>query len=157
VTIAGLGRGLLEMGSTMEGAFKSSWKILIADDHELIRRGTRALLESRGRIEVWEAKNGKEAVEKTRELKPDLVILDISMPVLDGFSAARAIRKFAPDIEILIVSVNKTEMFADIANRIGVSGYLTKSEGSRALLEAVEGALKNRETRARPTFLPASD
>ena len=71
-----------------------------------MRRGTRALLESRGGTEVWEAKDGKEAIEKTRELKPDLVILDVSMPLLDGFSAAREIKTFLrPQTRILIVFV----------------------------------------------------
>jgi DNA-binding NarL/FixJ family response regulator len=117
-------------------------QILIADDHELIRRGTRSLLEARFKAEVWEAANGREAVEKTRELKPDLIILDISMPILDGFSAAREIKKFAPESEILIVSLSRTEAFVDVARRIGVRGYLTKSEGSEALLKAVHAALK---------------
>jgi DNA-binding NarL/FixJ family response regulator len=109
---------------------KSSRKILLADDHELIRRGTRALLESRGETEVWEAENGREAVEKTRELKPHLVILDISMPLLDGFGAAREIRKFAPETAILIVPLDRTEAFAEVARKIGICGYVTKSEGS---------------------------
>lgn len=121
----------------------SCWRILVADDHELIRTGTRFLLESRCKAEVREAANGKEAVEKTTEWKPDLVILDVSMPLLDGFSAAREIRKVVPETQILIVSFNRTEAFQDVARRIGVSGYLTKSEGSEALLAAVAAALEN--------------
>jgi DNA-binding NarL/FixJ family response regulator len=120
----------------------SCWRILLADDHELIRRGTRSLLESLHNTEVLEAENGREAVEKTRELKPDLVILDVSMPVLDGFSAAREIRKFAPETQILIVSLSRTEAFIEVARRIGVSGYVTKSEGADALLRAVDAAFK---------------
>jgi DNA-binding NarL/FixJ family response regulator len=120
----------------------SCWRILLADDHELIRRGTRSLLESLHNTEVLEAENGREAVEKTRELKPDLVILDVSMPVLDGFGAAREIRKFAPETQILIVSLSRTEAFIEVARRIGVSGYVTKSEGGDALLRAVDAALR---------------
>ena len=119
------------------------WRILVADDHELIRTGTRFLLESRCKAQVCEAANGREAVEKTREWKPDLVILDVSMPLLDGFTAAREIRKLAPETPILIVSFSRTEAFLDVARRIGVSGYLMKSEGSEVLLAAVAAALEN--------------
>jgi YesN/AraC family two-component response regulator len=68
-------------------------RILIADDHEMIRRGVRSVLESRRDVDVCEAQNGAEAVEKTKEMNPDLVILDVSMPVLDGFTAARQIKR----------------------------------------------------------------
>ena len=126
-----------------QGMPKAGCRILIADDHELMRRGTRSLLESRDGTEVWEARDGKEAVEKTRELKPDLVILDVSMPLLDGFSAAREIKTFAPQTRILIVSLDRSDTFVDVARKIGVSGYLTKSEGSQVLLGAVNAALKS--------------
>ena len=88
-----------------------------------------------------EAENGAEAVEKFQEFKPDLVILDISMPKLDGFSAAREIRALNPDVPIIIFSLNRTELFSEIAERIGVSGYVTKSDGSQAFLSAVDAAL----------------
>jgi DNA-binding NarL/FixJ family response regulator len=127
----------------IEATQKPGWHILVADDHELIRKGTRSLLESRGNTKVWEAENGREAVEKTRELKPDLVILDVSMPLLDGFSAAREIIEFAPETRILIVSLTRTDAFVAVAHKIGVSGYLTKSEGSEALLNAVNATLMN--------------
>ena len=126
-----------------EATRKFSWHILIADDHELIRRGTRSLLESRIDTEVWEAENGREAVDKARTLKPDLVILDVSMPLLDGFSAARKIKEFAPETRILVVSLSRTDAFIDVARKIGVNGYVLKSEGSEALLKAVNAALEN--------------
>jgi DNA-binding NarL/FixJ family response regulator len=119
------------------------WKILIADDHELIRKGARAALEARGQTEVWEAENGKEAVEKARALQPHLAILDISMPFLDGFTAARQIREVAPETKILIVSLNKTETFVDVARKIGICGYVTKSDGTKAFLKAVSEALES--------------
>jgi DNA-binding NarL/FixJ family response regulator len=127
----------------------STQQILVADDHEIVRRGTRELLESRGGFEVAEAKDGQEAVDKTRELKPDLVILDISMPLMDGFSAAREIRKNMPEMPILIVSLNRTDIFAEVARRIGASGYVTKGEGADILLAAVRAALNHEE------FFPA--
>ena len=116
-------------------------RVLLADDHELVRKGTRWLLESRGDYDVSEAQTGQEAVDKTRELRPDLVILDISMPGMDGFSAAREIRKIAPETRILILSLNRTEVFSEVAQRIGVSGYVTKDEGAERLLTAVRAAL----------------
>ena len=118
-------------------------RILVADDHEMIRQGTRAVLETHGDFEICEAEDGKEAIEKVRDLKPDLVILDITMPKLDGLSAAREIRIIAPLTPILIVSFNKTDVFAEVARRIGVSGYISKSDGAKALLAAVDAALEN--------------
>src|SRR6266481_9683213 len=118
-------------------------RILIADDHEMIRRGVRSVLESRRDVEVCEAQNGVEAVEKTKEMNPDLVILDVSMPVLDGFTAARQIKEVSPLTRILMFSLHRTEAFVKVAQKIGVSGYLTKTEDAQTLLNAVEAALHN--------------
>src|SRR5712691_8784582 len=109
--------------------------ILIADDHEIMRKGIRSVLESREDIEVHEAKNGKEAIDKTHELQPHLVILDVSMPVLDGFSAAREIKKIFPRIPIIIFSLDRTETFAEVAKKIGVNAYISKSDGGETLLK----------------------
>jgi DNA-binding NarL/FixJ family response regulator len=117
--------------------------ILIADDHEIMRRGIRSVLESRDDIKVYEAKNGKEAIAKTQELQPHLVILDVSMPVLDGFTAAREIKKIFPQIPILIFSLDRTEAFTEVAKRIGVSGYLSKNDVGETLLKAIDAALNN--------------
>jgi len=117
--------------------------ILIADDHEIMRRGIRSVLESRDDIKVYEAKNGKEAIAKTHELQPHLVILDVSMPVLDGFTAAREIKKIFPQIPILIFSLDRTEAFTEVAKRIGVSGYLSKNDVGETLLKAIDAALNN--------------
>jgi diguanylate cyclase (GGDEF)-like protein/PAS domain S-box-containing protein len=119
-----------------------SSRILIADDHEMVRRGIRSLLESSGRdIQVLEASDGKEAVEKTKDLKPDLVILDISMPLLDGFSAAKEIKKMSAGTPILILTFEKSKMLTEVAHGIGVSGYITKGEDGGALLKAIDSAI----------------
>lgn len=118
-------------------------RILIADDHEIMRTGVRSVLESDGGFDVCEAKDGKEAIEKTKELRPDLVILDVSMPVLDGFSAAREIKKDFPGIPILFFSLHRTGPFTDVAQKIGASGYVTKTEDRQTLLRAVRAALSN--------------
>ena len=118
-------------------------RILIVDDHEIMRRGIRSVLESRDDIEVYEAENGKEAIDKTHEIQPHLVILDVSMPVLDGFSAAREIKKAIPQIPIIIFSLDRTETFAEVAKKIGVSAYISKVDVGETLLKAVEAALNN--------------
>lgn len=116
-------------------------RILIADDHEMMRLGLRSFLQAHREVEVLEASDGREAVEKTAESKPDLVILDISMPVMDGFSAAREIKRVAPETPILILTFQKNDTLAETARKIGVNGYLTKGEDSAALLRAIDGAI----------------
>lgn len=123
-------------------------RILLADDHEAVRRGLRALLETQERWRVCgEAEDGHEAVEKTKALKPDVVILDISMPTLSGFGAARLIKEFCPDTPILVYSMHRSKAFLEEARRIGVGGYISKSEDGPTLLMAVD-AVQNR----RPFF-----
>ena len=86
-------------------------RILIADDHEAVRKGVCAILSSRADVEVCgEAENGRETVEKANALKPDLIILDITMPVLSGFEAAREIRKTLPYVPILILSMHESSL-----------------------------------------------
>jgi diguanylate cyclase (GGDEF)-like protein/PAS domain S-box-containing protein len=117
-------------------------RVLIADDHEMVRRGIRSLLESSHRdIQVLEASNGREAVEKAIGSKPDLVILDVSMPLLDGFSAAREIRKVAADTPILILTFEKSKTLTAMAKSIGVNGYITKDENAETLLRAIDAAM----------------
>jgi DNA-binding NarL/FixJ family response regulator len=118
-------------------------RILIADDHEIVRQGMRTILESQRDFEVFEAHDGEEAVEKAKELHPDLVILDISMPRLDGFSAARKIKQQSPPTPIVIFSLDRTEAFIEVAQKIGASGYITKGESGQTLLKAVDAALRN--------------
>jgi DNA-binding NarL/FixJ family response regulator len=114
-------------------------RVLIADDHEAVRRGVCAILESRVGLEVCgEAKDGAEAVEKARELQPDLIILDITMPVLGGLAAAREIRMFLPRTPILIFSMHESREMMEEARKIGAQGYVTKQEAGRSLLDAVD-------------------
>jgi DNA-binding NarL/FixJ family response regulator len=117
-------------------------RILIADDHEIVRQGMRTILESQF-FEVYEAHDGEDAVRKTKELQPDLVILDISMPRLDGFSAARQIKQQSPLTPIVIFALDRTETFIEVAQKIGASGYITKGESGQMLLKAVDVALHN--------------
>src|SRR5579862_6062414 len=104
-------------------------RILIADDHDLMRRGVRTLLEAHVGWEICaEAPTGREAVSKADELKPDIVILDISMPDLNGLEAARRIRSASPNTEILILSVHYSDQLIREIVDAGVRGYIVKSD-----------------------------
>ena len=118
-------------------------RVLIADDHEAVRRGVCAILTSRTDVEVCgEAVNGQEAVEKAVTLAPDLIILDITMPVLSGFEAARQIRKTLPQVSILILSMHESNQLIEEAKKIGVQGYITKTQVGDTLLLAVDAILR---------------
>lgn len=127
-----------------------SLRILIADDHDLMRRGLRALLESHAGWTICaEAHTGREAVAKAEELKPDIVILDITMPELNGVEAARRILKSSPNTEILVLSVHYSDQLIRDILDAGVRGYIVKSDSDRDLIIAVE-ALSNHK----PFFTP---
>src|ERR1700722_18788238 len=114
-------------------------RILIADDHDLMRRGLKALLESHaGWEDCGEAHTGREAVTKAEELKPDIVILDITMPELNGVEAARRILKASPNTEILVLSVHYSDQLIRDILDAGVRGYVVKSDSDRDLVVAVE-------------------
>jgi DNA-binding NarL/FixJ family response regulator len=124
-------------------------RILVADDHEAVRKGVCAILSSRGDIEVCgEAANGQEAVDKALELKPDLVIMDLTMPVLSGVDAVREIRRHLPSVPILVLSMHESKQVVDNIRTLGVQGYVAKSEASTILLSAVDSILRNE------TFFP---
>jgi len=114
-------------------------RILVADDHDLMRRGLKVLIESRPGWQVCEeAHTGREAVAKAEQLKPDVAILDISMPELNGVEAARRIRKVSPDTEILILSVHYSDQLIRDILEAGVRGYIIKSDSDRDLLVALD-------------------
>ena len=117
----------------------TAMRILLADDQGIVRHGLRALLESQDGWQICgEAKTGQEAIDKTRELKPDMVILDISMPVLNGFAAAKAIKEFSPETAVVVYSVYESEAFLKEALRIGLDGYVSKTDRWQDILKAVE-------------------
>jgi CheY-like chemotaxis protein len=125
-------------------ALRASARVLVADDHEAVRRGVRQVLLGHGRVEiVGEAKNGREAIEETRKLRPDLVIMDWSMPELDGLTAAQLIKKFSPTTAIVIFSVHTSDLFRNLAKSLGLEGFVTKGSSSQALLTAVDAVLHN--------------
>jgi DNA-binding NarL/FixJ family response regulator len=121
-------------------------RILIADDHEVARKGIRSLLENHPGWEVCaEAKDGREAVEFAESLRPDVLLLDIGMPNLNGLDAARQILATDPDARILILTVHDTEQIVREVLAAGARGFLLKSDAGRDLVAAVE-ALQRRRT-----------
>lgn len=116
--------------------------ILIADDHGVVRRGMRALLETDGRWRVVaEAADGREAVAKALEFRPDLAILDISMPGLNGLDACRSITKSLPETRVLILTVHRSGDLIARTLTAGARGYVLKSDAERDLIAAVEALL----------------
>jgi len=114
-------------------------RILIADDHVVVRSGVRALLEAHPGWQVCdEAVEGREAVEKASRLRPDVVILDIGMPLLNGLDAARQIKEASPQSEVLILTLHESEQVIREVLDSGARGYVLKSDASGALVNAVE-------------------
>ncbi len=118
---------------------------MIVDDHPVVRRGLRTLLEVQEGWEIIdEAADGLEAVEKADRLAPDVILLDISMPRMNGLEACRLIRKTLPESEILIVTQHDSPQMMREAMEAGARGYVVKSNAGRDLLAAVEAASQHR-------------
>jgi DNA-binding NarL/FixJ family response regulator len=120
-------------------------RVLVADDHEIVRKGIRSLIEEREGWEVCgEASDGRDAVVKAQSLEPDIVILDISMPLLNGLEATRQIRKNRPTSQVLILSMHETEQVIQQVLEAGAMGYLFKSDAGRDLVGAIEALERNK-------------
>ena len=120
-------------------------RILIADDHPVVRHGLRNLLEvQKGWQVVDEAEDGLEALEKADRLNPDVILLDVSMPRLNGLEACRLIRKAVPGAEILIVTQHDSPQMMREALEAGALGYVVKSNAGRDLLAAVEAVSQHK-------------
>lgn len=114
-------------------------RILIADDHEVLRHGLRGILQSQpGWRVVAEAANGRQAVELAIQLKPDIAVIDISMPELNGLDATREILRAVPSCEVLIMTLHESEELVRQVLQAGARAYVLKSDAARDLLSAVE-------------------
>lgn len=115
-----------------------SIRVFIADDHTIVREGLRALLEGQSDFEViGDASNGQEAVERALRMRPHVVLMDISMPVLDGLAATRRITKADPEIRVLVLTVHETEDYFFRVLEAGAHGFLVKDTAATELTEAV--------------------
>jgi DNA-binding NarL/FixJ family response regulator len=124
-------------------------RVLVADDQPGIRKRICLTLASMLALEACdEAANGQEAVEKAEESSPDLIILDVTMPVMNGLDAARRIRLFSPLTPILILTMHKSRQLMEEARKIGVQGYVVKADAGQSLGSAVAAIMQ------RQTFFP---
>lgn len=120
-------------------------RILLADDHEVVRRGLRTLLQARPGWEVCgEAATGREALEKVRSLKPDVVVLDVTMPEMNGLEATRRVMKAAPQTQVLILTMHDSDEVVQEVLDAGARGYVLKSDAGRDLVAAVEALEEGR-------------
>jgi len=121
-------------------------RILVADDHEVVRKGLLALLQQQPEWQICgEASDGREAVTKAAELNPEIVILDIGMPTLNGLEATRQILKTNPDTKVLILTLHDSDQLVQDVLNAGARGFLLKSDAARDLVAAVE-ALRREKT-----------
>lgn len=119
-----------------------SAKILLADDHAMFRKGLRGLLEKKGFRVVGEAGDGREALEKARELSPDVVVMDITMPKLDGIEATRAITAESPGTKVIVLSIHGGKRFVEKVLQAGAAGYVLKDSAPEELMDAVRTVLR---------------
>ena len=125
-------------------------QVLLADDHAVMRRGIRDLLETDPEIEVTgEAMDGRDAIRLAQELKPDVMIMDLGMPELNGLDAIRHIRKESSEIELLVFSMHDSEELIREVLAAGARGYVLKSDASTYLVEAVKSLARHK-----PFFTP---
>ncbi len=118
-------------------------RVLIADDHTIVRSGLRLLLEAEPDMEViGEAFNGKEAIEKTEKFLPDVVLMDVTMPDLDGLDATKTIKQRWPEIQVLVLTMHRSDEYFFEMLKMGASGYLLKGAETEELLEAIRAVSK---------------
>jgi len=112
--------------------------VLVADDHETVRAGLRVVLAQEPRFQICgEAENGQDAVAKVKQLHPDAVILDVSMPVMNGLEAAREIRRVAPSVKIVMFSMHDSSQMMETARQAGADAFVLKSAPGQELVRAI--------------------
>jgi len=120
-------------------ATQKALRILVVDDHELMRAGVRTIVSHNPLWEICgEAENGREAIDKTQELNPDVVIIDISMPQMNGIDATREIRRIAPSTKIIILTMHESRQIVFTAQHAGADAVITKRMASESLINAIE-------------------
>src|SRR6266498_1525840 len=118
-------------------------RILLADDHSVVRHGFRMILSAHADLEViGEASNGKEAVERAQQLQPDVVVMDVSMPELNGIEATRRIAEASPRTRVLALSMHRDSVYVREILRAGARGYLLKDASEQDLVSAVRAVAR---------------
>jgi two-component system nitrate/nitrite response regulator NarL len=129
---------LLDIGSAEIKTNRSPLRVLVVDDSEVVRKAIVKLLQSHVDIEVVsEASNGRDAIHLAKELRPDLVLMDISMPVVSGFEATRLIKHDLPETKIIFLTQHRSRSFMKEASAAGADGFVTKDAASRELIPEV--------------------
>ena len=130
-------------GEVRIGARAGSARLVLADDHDLVREGIRAVLEGEPDLAVvGEASNGREAVEVCRKVRPDLVLMDVRMPEMDGLAATRAIKEELPETSVVMVTMHESPDYLLEAIKAGAAGYILKDAAGERLVEAVRRTLE---------------
>src|SRR6187397_1166335 len=133
------------MSQGLRGNAKGTLRILLADDHTVVRQGLRKVLEECPDWKVVaEAGDGREAVRQAEQLKPDVAVLDVAMPLLNGVEATRQIVKHVPGVRVLVLSMHADEAYVTQILQAGASGYLLKDSADVDLLKAVSEAAQGR-------------
>lgn len=130
-----------DAGGRSADTARKVFRILIADDHEALRRGLRSALLGAGWQVCGEAADGRQAIDKAAELKPDLVLLDLSMPVMSGHEAAREILRNNPGMKIVVFTMHESQQVRDALNKIGVHALAVKSAPLSLLLDTIQTVL----------------
>ena len=118
-------------------------RVVLADDHTVVRQGLRALLAAEEDIEiVGEAENGRQALQLVKKLLPDIVVMDIAMPVLNGIEATRQITRYIPSVKVLVLSTYSNDEYVEQLTEAGAAGYLVKQTAANDLLKAIREAFK---------------
>ena len=116
-------------------------RVLLADDHQILRQGVRALLEKAGHVVVGEASDGRQACQLARRLQPSIAVLDLSMPLLNGCDATREIRRVSPRTRVIILTMHTERPFVLQAMQAGARGYMLKSQAAADLIRAIQDVL----------------
>lgn len=118
-------------------------RVLLVDDHTVVRQGLRALLAAEDDIEIiGEAENGRQALQLVKKLLPDVVVMDIAMPVLNGVEATRQITRYVPSVKVLVLSTYSNDEYVEQLTEAGAAGYLVKQTAANDLLKAIREAFK---------------
>lgn len=117
-------------------------RVLLADDHQIVRQGLRALLEKAGHAVVGEAADGREACRLARELKPNIAVLDLAMPLLNGLDAIREIQRASPGTRAILLTMHTDRPYVLQALKAGAKGYVLKSQAAEDLIRAIEEAVR---------------